>query len=170
MSVKPRPKKTKEKIVKNRPLLAQIVAGLRSQGKVVVFTNGCFDLIHVGHVRALEDAASRGDFLVVGLNTDKSVQALKGKSHPIIPEEERAEVVAAFEFVDYVTFFDEETADAILEELQPDILAKGQDYTEKTVPERNTAKALGIRVLIVGDKKKHSTKEIIQRIRRRKNL
>ncbi len=170
MSVKPRPKRSKEKIFKNRELLAQIIAGLRSQGKVVVFTNGCFDLLHVGHIRALEDAAGRGDFLVVGLNTDKSVQRLKGKSHPIVPQDERAEVVAALEFVDYVTFFEEDTADAILEELQPDILAKGQDYTEKTVPERNTAKKLGIRILIVGDKKKHSTKELIQRIRRRKNL
>ena len=170
MSVKPRPKRSKEKIVKNRSLLAQIVAGLRSQGKVVVFTNGCFDLLHVGHIRAMEDAASRGDFLVVGLNTDKSVQGLKGRSHPIVPQEERAEVVAALEFVDYVTFFDEETADAVLEELHPDILAKGQDYTERTVPERNTAKELGIRILIVGDKKKHSTKDLIQRIRRRKNL
>jgi len=170
VSVKPRPKKTKEKIIKNRGILAQIVAGLRSQGKVVVFTNGCFDLLHVGHIRALEDAASRGDFLVVGLNTDKSVQRLKGKSHPIVPQDERAEVVAALEFVDYVTFFEEDTADEILQELQPDILAKGQDYTEKTVPERNTAQELGIRILIVGDKKKHSTKDLIQRIRRRKNL
>ncbi len=170
VSVKPVARKIKEKIVSDRGLLAQILSGLKSQGKVIVFTNGCFDLIHVGHVRALEDAKSRGDFLVVGINTDESVARIKGKGHPITPEKERAEVVAAMEPVDYVTFFSEDTADAILEELRPDIFAKGHDYTEKTVPERKTAKAIGAKIIIVGDKKRHSTSELIKRIKRKRKV
>lgn len=167
MSVKPVATRSRDRIVPDRALLAQILAGLRSQGKVVVFTNGCFDLLHVGHVRALEDARGRGDFLVVGLNSDRSLKEIKGRT-ALVPQEERAELVAALRAVDYVTFFDEPTADAILEQLRPDILAKGQDYTEKTVPERATAKAVGARILIVGDKKAHSTTELIKKIRRRK--
>ncbi len=168
MSVKPVTRKIKDKIIKDRSLLAQILAGLKSQGKVIVFTNGCFDIIHVGHIRALEDAKSRGDFLVVGINSDQSVKRIKGKGQPITPEDERAEIVAAFEPVDYVTFFDEDTADEILEELKPNIFAKGHDYTEKTVPERKTAKAIGAKIIIVGDKKNHSTSDIIKKIKRKK--
>ncbi|MFQ5505918.1 MAG: adenylyltransferase/cytidyltransferase family protein [Planctomycetota bacterium] len=160
--------KARDKIVKNLKTLAGVLEGLRSRGKTVVLTNGCFDLLHVGHVRCLEDAKSRGDFLVVALNEDRTVTRLKGRGYPVTPLEERMETVAGLKSVDYVAMFSEETADAILRTLKPNIYAKGTDYNEKSVPERGTIKEIGCKTVIVGDKKSHSTSKIVQRIRKRK--
>ncbi|MEQ8768397.1 MAG: D-glycero-beta-D-manno-heptose 1-phosphate adenylyltransferase [Planctomycetota bacterium] len=156
------------KVVADHGTLADILLALRSQGKKVVFANGCFDILHVGHIRYLQDAKSRGDYLVVAVNADASVKKLKGKGHPINVEDERAEVLAALECVDYVTIFTEDTADEILLKLKPDFHAKGTDYTPKTVPELETVLSFGGEVLIVGDPKDHSTSDVLQRIRRRK--
>lgn len=144
--------------------LAAIVRRLRQSDKTVVFANGCFDLLHGGHVSYLEGAAELGDVLIVGINSDASVHLLKGKNRPIVPENERAEIVAAFEAVDYVVLFNEPKCDAILEKLRPDIHAKGTDYTEKNVPERETAIALDIEIAITGDPKQNATRDIIKRI------
>lgn len=150
--------------------LAEIVAVLKAQKKRVVFTNGAYDLLHVGHVRALRDARSRGDILIVGLNSDASVKKYKNPKLPIIPEQERAEVLTALSVVDYVVLFDEPTADSLLKALHPDVHAKGTDYTPETVPERKTVSAYGGEVVIVGDRKAHGTSKIIQKIRRFKSL
>ncbi|MBX3463886.1 MAG: adenylyltransferase/cytidyltransferase family protein [Planctomycetes bacterium] len=168
MVVVPRRQRSKDKVVTDRRSLAAILSGLRASGKVVVLTNGVFDLLHVGHTRCLEDARSRGDLLVVALNTDKSAEALKGKGHPVVPLEERMEVLAALAFVDYVTAFEEATADALLEQLKPSLYAKGTDYTLKTLPEKDTLKQHDIKAVFVGDKKSHSSSKLIQRIRKRK--
>ncbi|MBK8974970.1 MAG: adenylyltransferase/cytidyltransferase family protein [Planctomycetes bacterium] len=149
-------------------VLRAVLQGLQAQGKVVVLSNGVFDLLHVGHTRCLEDARARGDFLVVAVNSDRSAEANKGKGHPMVPCEERMELLATLWFVDYVTSFDGETADSVLDALKPDIYAKGTDYTASTLPERETLKKLGIKPVFVGDKKAHSTSKLIQRIRRKK--
>lgn len=168
MVVVPRKQRSKDKIVTDRRSLAAILAGLMANGKIVVLTNGVFDLLHVGHTRCLEDARSRGDFLVVAVNSDASTGALKGKGHPVLPIEERMELLAALSFVDYVTTFDEPTADALLDQLKPTLYAKGTDYTIKTLPERETLKRLDTKAVFVGDKKGHSTTKLIQKIRKRK--
>lgn len=160
--------KARDKIVKNQRTLAGILEGLRSQGKSIVFTNGCFDLLHVGHVRCLEDAKSRGDFLVVGVNGDRSVGKLKGKGFPINELDDRMETVAGLASVDYVTSFEEETADKILLKLEPAVYAKGSDHRERTLPERATLKSIGARIVICGDKKRRSTRKTVQKIRKRK--
>ena len=152
----------------DRKSLAAILSGLRASGKVVVLTNGVFDLLHVGHTRCLEDARSRGDLLVVAVNSDKSAEALKGKGQPIVPLAERMELLAALGFVDYVTSFEDETADALLEQLQPTLYAKGTDYNLRTLPEKATLKQLDIKAVFVGDKKGHSTTKLIQKIQRLK--
>jgi len=139
-----------------------------AQGKTVVLTNGVFDLLHVGHVRCLEDARSRGDFLVVAVNADAAVTRLKGKGLPIVREDERMEVVAGLTSVDYVTSFAEDTADELLRKLRPSLYAKGTEYTLKTLPERETLKELDIKAVFVGDKKSHGSSEMIQRIRKAK--
>lgn len=144
--------------------IRDILAPHRSSGKSVVFANGCFDLLHVGHIRYLEAARSQGDLLVVGLNNDESVHALKGPGRPLMNEQERAEIVAALECVNYVIIFREVTADGILGKLRPDVHAKGTDYTEATVPERQTVLSYGGRIAIVGDPKNHSTREFLERI------
>ena len=144
--------------------LAERLRVMRALGKRVVFTNGCFDILHVGHIRSLRDAKSRGDILVIGVNSDRSVRKIKGPSRPVVPEEERVELLCAFDMVDYVTVFDDETADAVLEKLRPDIHAKGTDYTPENVPERETVLGYGGEVAIVGDPKDHSTKSIVDRI------
>jgi rfaE bifunctional protein nucleotidyltransferase chain/domain len=148
----------------NHDVLANILRGLQSQGKKVVFTNGSFDILHVGHVRCLKDAKSRGDFLVVGLNSDRSIKNYKDPALPVFPLQERIEMVEAFSFVDYVTSFDEETADELLRKLKPDVHAKGTDYKEETVPERETVLAYGGQIVICGDKKAHSSREVIRKI------
>lgn len=168
MALAPRKLRSKDKVITDRKSLAAILAGLRASGKLVVLTNGVFDLLHVGHTRCLEDAKSRGDILVVAVNTDKSAEALKGKGHPVVPEEERMEVLAALSFVDYVTCFEEASADALLQQLQPNLYAKGSDYTLKTLPEKDTLRALDIKAVFVGDKKSHSTTKMIQKIQKLK--
>src|SRR5438309_12098290 len=137
-----------------------------SVGRRVVFANGCFDTLHVGHIRYLEGARPEGDILVVGVNADSSVCKLKGPGRPILDENARAHLVAALRCVDYVVLFGESNVEALLEEMRPDVHAKGTDYTIETVPERAVAKRLGIRVAIVGDPKDHSTKGLLDSIRK----
>ena len=168
MVVVPRRQRSKDKVVTDRRSLAAILSGLKASGKVVVLTNRVFDLLHVGHTRCLEDARSRGDLLVVAVNSDKAAEALKGKGHPILPLEERMELLSALSFVDYVTSFDEDTADALLEQLKPSLYAKGTDYTLKTLPEKDTLKQHDIKGVFVGDKKAHSSSKLIQKIRKKK--
>ncbi len=150
--------------IKNRNQLKVIVEKLKKQNKKVVFANGCFDLIHVGHIRFLKSAKKKGDVLIVGINSDSSTHKIKGKGRPIINEKQRAEILASFEFVDYVTIFNETTVEKTLKILRPHFHAKGTDYTKDTVPEKETSRKYGIKIVIVGDKKKHSTKDIIKTI------
>ena len=142
--------------------LRKIVSQLRAQTRKSVFANGCFDLIHVGHIRYLQKAKELGDVLIVGVNQDSSVSMLKGEGRPLQPEAERAEIIASLDCVDYVLLFDAPTVDGILKELRPDVHAKGTDYTEESVPERETVRAYGGRVAIAGDPKDHSTRDLIQ--------
>ena len=141
--------------------LKTIASGIRARGGKVVFANGCFDLFHVGHVRYLQNARILGDALIVGINGDASVAALKGKGRPLQSESDRAEILASMECVDYVLIFNAPTVDGILEVLRPDIHAKGTDYTEESVPERETVHAYGGRVVIAGDPKDHSTRDLM---------
>ncbi len=141
--------------------LQSLIAALRARGSKVVFGNGCFDLIHVGHVRYLQGARALGDTLIVGINSDHSVRELKGPGRPLQSEEDRAEMVASFQCVDYVVVFDDPTVDTVLLLLRPDIHAKGTDYTNENVPERDTVRSYGGQVAIVGDPKGHSTKDLI---------
>ncbi len=136
----------------------------RSSGRRIVLANGCFDLIHAGHVRYLNGASELGGFLVVGINSDKQVRELKGGGRPFMPENERAEIISAMRFVDAVTIFDEPTVEELILALRPDIHAKGTDYTADTVPEREIIKSIGGRVAIVGDPKDHSSTELIQKM------
>ena len=151
-----------------RAEVAALGERLRQSGQRVVFANGCFDLFHVGHVRYLEGARQRGDVLVVGVNSDRSVRQLKGEGRPLLPEKARAELLAAMESVDYVVIFDGLTAEDILRDLRPGVHCKGTDYTEATVPEREVVKSWGGRVAISGDAKDHSTREVLARIARLK--
>ncbi|RPJ83262.1 MAG: D-glycero-beta-D-manno-heptose 1-phosphate adenylyltransferase [Acidobacteria bacterium] len=144
--------------------LKGIVGDLHGTGATVVFANGCFDLLHVGHIRYLEAARSLGDCLILGLNSDCSVRHLKGPDRPLMPEAERAELLSALSCVDYLLLFDDSTVDRILLELKPDVHAKGTDYAAETVPERATVLSYGGRVAIVGDPKDHSTREYLKRI------
>lgn len=164
MVVVPRKQRSKDKLFTDRKSLSAILSGLRASGKTIVLTNGVFDLLHVGHLRCLEDARSRGDLLVVAVNSDKSTAALKGKGHPIIPLAERMEMLSGLSFVDYVTTFEDETADDLLRQLHPTMYAKGTDYTLKTLPEKATVKELEIKAVFVGDKKGHSTSKLITKI------
>ncbi len=147
-------------------VLRQKVVEHKRRGQRIVFANGCFDTLHVGHIRYLEGARLEGDVLVVGVNADSSVCKLKGPGRPILNENARAQLVAALRCVDYVVLFAEPNVEALLEELRPDIHAKGTDYTLDTVPERELAARLGIRVAIVGDPKDHSTREFLESIRK----
>jgi len=155
---------TREKIV-SRQGLAAILEEHRRASRKIVFANGVFDLLHVGHVRYLEAARAEGDLLVVGINSDSSTRKLKGPGRPILTERARAALVAALKSVNYVVIFDELDVNSLLKELQPDIHAKGTDYTADTVPERELAALLGIRVAIVGDPKQHSTRDLLARLR-----
>lgn len=143
------------------------VASAHEAGKRVVLANGCFDLLHVGHVRYLEGARREGDLLIVAINGDRSVAELKGPNRPVLRVEERAELVGALEVVDLVVVFDESTVAPVLEVLRPDVHCKGTDYREDTVPERDVMRALGGETRIVGDPKDHSTHDIITRVRER---
>jgi rfaE bifunctional protein nucleotidyltransferase chain/domain len=135
----------------------------RAAGEKVILTNGCFDLLHVGHVRYLRAAKSLGGKLVVAVNSDASARSLKGEGRPRVPEAERAEILAAFEDVDAVTVFDAPDVRDLIRLLRPDIHAKGTDYTAENVPERDVVIACGGRVEIVGDPKDHSTTELLRR-------
>jgi rfaE bifunctional protein nucleotidyltransferase chain/domain len=151
----------------SRAELSRLGERLRREGKRIVFANGCFDLLHVGHVRYLQGAKEQGDVLVVGLNSDRSVRELKGEGRPLLPAEARAELVAAIECVGHVVIFDDLTAEPVLRDLRPHVHCKGTDYTEQTVPEREVMKALGGEVRIVGDAKGHSTRDVLAEIVRR---
>jgi len=151
----------------SREEAARRLAAEREQGRRIVLANGCFDVLHVGHVRYLSGAKAEGDVLVVAVNSDSSVTNLKGPGRPVLPEQERAELVSALGVVDYVVIFDEPTVELLLEALRPDVHAKGTDYTAETVPERDVAAKLGVRVAIVGDDKRHSTCDLLARLRGR---
>lgn len=138
----------------------------RAGGTAIILANGCFDLLHAGHVRYLSGAKDLGGFLVVGVNSDRQVRRLKGENRPYIPEHERAEIVSAFRFVDAVTIFDEPTVEQLIDAIRPDFHAKGTDYTTETVPEREIVRRYGGRVAIVGDPKDHSSTELIGKIGR----
>ena len=153
-----------DKAVLSRKELLEVVAEARETGAKVIFANGCFDVLHVGHVRYLEGARALGDILVVGVNSDEQVAIQKGPGRPILPDIERAELIASLESVNYVTIFDEPTVENLLLALKPDVHAKGTDYTVDTVPEREVVRSYGGQVAIVGDPKDHSTSEILKRL------
>jgi rfaE bifunctional protein nucleotidyltransferase chain/domain len=153
------------KILSLEALLTQL-ALRRQDGQSVALANGLFDLLHVGHLRYLEGAAAEADLLVVAINSDRSARHLKGPSRPVVPEGERAELVAGFGCVDYVTVFDELDARELLRAIRPDVHCKGSDYTPETVPEADLAAEMGWRVTIVGDAKRHATSSIIDRIKK----
>ena len=144
---------------------SRVADRLRAQGKHIVFANGCFDILHVGHVRYLAGARAEGDVLIVGVNGDSGVKGLKGPGRPVLEERARALLVASLRIVDYVVIFSEANVEILLGELRPHIHAKGTDYTAETVPEKAIADRLGIRVAIVGDPKEHSTRELLQTAR-----
>jgi rfaE bifunctional protein nucleotidyltransferase chain/domain len=144
--------------------LEGIVAELRAAGRTIALANGCFDLLHVGHVRYLEGAAAEADVLVLAINNDDSVRALKGEGRPIMPDHDRAEVLAALRAVDYVVVFGGLTVGEILLRLKPDVHCKGTDYTVENVPERPIVESYGGRTAIVGDPKDHSTRDLLARI------
>jgi rfaE bifunctional protein nucleotidyltransferase chain/domain len=149
-----------------RDVLREKLAEHKRRSQRIVFANGCFDTLHAGHVRYLDGARSEGDILVVGVNADFSVCNLKGPGRPILDEDARAQLVASLKSVDYVVLFAEPNVETLLEELRPDVHAKGTDYTPDNVPERAVAARLGIRVAIVGDHKDHSTRELLESIRK----
>ncbi|MFN2386684.1 MAG: D-glycero-beta-D-manno-heptose 1-phosphate adenylyltransferase [Thermoanaerobaculia bacterium] len=150
----------------HRDALLREVAAQRSAGRKVVLANGAFDLLHVGHVRYLQAARAEGDWLVVAVNSDESVRRAKGESRPIVPEAERAEIVAALACVDAVVLFGEDSPSGLIETLRPDVHAKGSDYSAEGVPERPVVAAYGGRTAIVGDPKDHATSDLIEKIRR----
>lgn len=150
--------------VLSRDALVTLVADDRRAGRTIAFANGCFDLLHVGHVRYLAAAAREADRLIVAVNDDAAA-GTKGPGRPILPAAERAELVAALRGVDYVVIFPEPTVDPLLALLEPDVHCKGTDYTIETVPERETVRAYGGRIAIVGDPKDHSTRDLLSRIR-----
>jgi len=137
---------------------------LKKDGKRIVFTNGCFDILHVGHTRYLREAKNLGDVLILALNSDSSVRSLKGKKRPLVPENERADVVASLESVDFVTIFNEQTPLELIEYLQPDILVKGGDWAEEQVVGRESVKKWGGKVVIIPETKGSSTTNIIEKI------
>ncbi len=146
--------------VLSREKLAEKVSELRAKGEKIVLANGCFDLFHVGHIRYLAGAKELGDFLIVGINSDKQVKKLKGENRPFMPETERAEIVSALRFVDFVTIFDEPTVEQLIRAIRPDFHAKGTDYTLESVPEREIVRECGGQTAIVGDPKDHSSSRV----------
>ena len=145
--------------------LIAAVAEDRAAGRTIAFANGCFDLIHVGHVRYLQGAAEEGDRLIVAVNDDASVTRLKGPGRPAMPASERAEIIAALAVVDYVVTFADGTVDRLLGRVKPDVHCKGTDYTVDTVPERAAVQAYGGRTAIVGDPKTHASRDLAKKIR-----
>ncbi len=152
-------------VITDHDALERELSERRARGERIVFANGCFDLVHVGHVRYLEGAKACGDTLLVALNDDESIRKLKGEGRPTQPIEERMELIAALRCVDLVTRFGEGTVDALLRRLKPDVHAKGTDYTVDTVPERETVIAYGGEIAIVGDPKDHSSTDILRSLR-----
>jgi D-glycero-beta-D-manno-heptose 1-phosphate adenylyltransferase len=150
--------------IAKRSDLITIVEMERRSGKRIVLANGCFDVLHVGHVRYLEAARALGDSLIVGVNSDEQARRLKGEGRPLMPQDERAEIISSIEAVDLVTIFSEPTVEELLLALKPDIHAKGTDYTEDSVPERDVVRSFGGRVAIVGDPKVHSSTEMIEKV------
>jgi rfaE bifunctional protein nucleotidyltransferase chain/domain len=146
--------------------LIDAVARERAHGRTIVLANGCFDLLHVGHVRYLQAAAAEGDRLVVAVNDDLSASALKGPGRPVIPASDRAELVAGLRGVDYVVVFSGPTVEPVIRLIRPDVHCKGTDYTVDTVPERAAVRAYGGRTAIVGDAKEHSTRALVARLTR----
>jgi rfaE bifunctional protein nucleotidyltransferase chain/domain len=146
------------------PEAAALAERLRAAGRRIVLANGCFDLLHVGHVRYLEEARRLGDVLFVGVNSDAAVARLKGEGRPLMPAIERMEILAALRAVDHVVVFDDDTADGLIRAIKPDVHVKGTDYTEESVPERATSKAVGAATAITGDPKRHATRDVIATI------
>lgn len=144
--------------------LEGVCAKARQSGKTIAFANGCFDLLHVGHTRYLQGARAEGDLLIVGINADASVRRLKGEGRPLQNEHDRALLVAAVAVVDWVVIFSEDTVEALLLALKPDVHCKGTDYTAETVPEREVVKSYGGRIAIVGDPKDHNTSTLLARL------
>jgi rfaE bifunctional protein nucleotidyltransferase chain/domain len=142
------------------------VEAARGEGQTVALANGCFDVLHVGHVRYLEGARAEADLLVVGINGDDSVRRLKGEGRPVLPEGDRALLVGALRCVDHVVVFHEDDVTRLLRTLRPDVHCKGTDYTPETVPERDVVREYGGRVAIVGDPKDHDTRAILERVRK----
>lgn len=146
------------------PQLKKIIEKEKKKGKRVVLANGCFDLIHVGHIRYLRESKQKGDILVLALNSDSSIRKLKGEGRPILNEKERVEILSSFLFIDYITVFDEKNVNKVLLALKPDIHAKGSDYTEETVPEKETVKKYGGGIVITGGPKVKSASQLIKQI------
>ncbi len=144
--------------------LTRIIQEHKKRGQKVVLANGCFDLIHVGHIRYLKESKKKGDILVLALNSDSSIRKLKGEGRPILNQKERADIASSFYFIDYITFFDEPNVEKVLLALKPDIHAKGSDYTEETVPEKETVKGYGGTIAITGGPKIKSTSQLIKEI------
>jgi rfaE bifunctional protein nucleotidyltransferase chain/domain len=152
--------------IHSREFVRVAIGKLQRQGKRVVLANGCFDTLHVGHVRYLAGAKREGDVLVVAVNADSSVRGLKGPGRPVLDEQARAQLVASLRDVDFVVLFAEPNVESLLEDIRPDVHAKGTDYSTETVPERAASDRLGIRVAIVGDPKEHSTRAFLDAIRK----
>ena len=150
----------------DEPALVRALEDQRRAGRTIAFANGVFDVLHVGHVRYLQDAARVADVLVVAVNSDASVRELKGPDRPLMPESERAEIVSAIRGVAYVTIFEESSPARLLQALKPDFQCKGTDYTADSVPEAEVVRAYGGRVVIVGDPKDHSTTSLLEKMRR----
>ncbi len=151
-------------IVVSEDRLRDLVVEARSEGLTIAIANGCFDLLHVGHVRYLQGSAAEADCLIVAVNADRSVRELKGNGRPLQLAAERAEMIAAFEVVDYVVVFSTPTVAELLRSIRPDVHCKGTDYTVDTVPEREVVRAYGGRIAIVGDPKDHSTRDLLGRM------
>ena len=149
----------------NESELVAAVARDRAEGRSIAFANGCFDLLHVGHIRYLQGAAAEADRLIVAVNDDRSVSGLKGEGRPILAGKDRAELVAALRGVDYVILFGDPTVERLLRLVKPDVHCKGTDYTVESVPERAVVRSYGGRTAIVGDQKSHATRDLIGRIR-----
>jgi rfaE bifunctional protein nucleotidyltransferase chain/domain len=147
--------------------LKKNLESLRAAGKRIIFANGCFDVLHVGHIRYLQDARSLGDYLIVAVNSDSSVRKLKGEGRPIFNQEARAKLLSALECVDAVIFFEDDTVDRLLIELKPHLHCKGGDYTPETVPEKETVKQYGGATSITGGRKIQSTRWLFEEIKRR---
>lgn len=144
--------------------MKKIVAAERKKGKCIVLANGCFDLIHVGHIRYLKGAKNKGDILVLALNSDASIRQLKGKGRPFLDEKNRVQIMSSISYVDYITVFKEENVEKVLLALKPDIHAKGSDYTAETVPEKETVRSYGGAIAITGGPKVRSTSQLIDHI------